>query len=381
MKNILKTICLLLISYTATSQPEDVFQMTLKQPSAAAPNILRATIRPVVSRAGSINSFQFAVSIPSTISPQPTVSITSLVTGLLFVPIPLVSTETFGGNTYTNYTFIGDGAGLNTSYVQNTEYDIAEIAFAGGPLAPPATVRASSYPDGGTNGQSYFYMALGGTQTVNRSNQYYGTGATNTTFETGYSFVPLGNVTLPTKFSHFLAVKKDDNAELTWTVETEENNAYFDVQRSLDGRLFTDAIRVQAYRNGRTSNTYSTPDLNISRLGSKVIYYRIKQVETSGEIVYSEVRQISLTTKNFTIGLYPNPVVNSTKLVVDAPEAGKAYIIVRDALGKAVQQISMDFVKGINQKDLNATMLPAGEYNVTVMGEKFNQTIKMTKTN
>ncbi|MES2776500.1 MAG: T9SS type A sorting domain-containing protein [Bacteroidota bacterium] len=308
-------------------------------------------------------------------------SITSLVTGLLFVPIPLVSTETFGGNTYTNYTFIGDGAGLNTSYVQNTEYDIAEIAFAGGPLAPPATVRASSYPDGGTNGQSYFYMALGGTQTVNRSNQYYGTGATNTTFETGYSFVPLGNVTLPTKFSHFLAVKKDDNAELTWTVETEENNAYFDVQRSLDGRLFTDAIRVQAYRNGRTSNTYSTPDLNISRLGSKVIYYRIKQVETSGEIVYSEVRQISLTTKNFTIGLYPNPVVNSTKLVVDAPEAGKAYIIVRDALGKAVQQISMDFVKGINQKDLNATMLPAGEYNVTVMGEKFNQTIKMTKTN
>ena len=168
---------------------------------------------------------------------------------------------------------------------------------------------------------------------------------------------------------------------LTWTVENEESNSYFDVQRSTDGRVFNDVIRVQALRNGRSSNTYTTPDVNISRIGSKVLYYRIKQVETSGEIVYSEVRQINLSTKNFTIGLYPNPVVSSTKLVIDAPEAGKAFVIVRDALGKTVQQINMEFVKGVNQKDLNATMLPAGEYNVSVVGASFTQTIKMTKTN
>ena len=380
MKNILKTLCLLFISSSLFSQ-EDIFQMTLKQPNAGSPNIIRATIKPVIARSGSINTFQFAISIPVTSIPQPTATITSLVTGLIFSAPVLVSIETAGGNTYVNYTFLGDGAGTTTSFALNTEYDIAQVTFSGGQLTPLVSARASSYPDGGTNGQSYFYMALGGVQVVNRPTQFYGTGATNTAFETGYSFVPIGNVSLPTKFISFFANKKDDNADLIWTVDNEENNAYFDIQRSVDGRVFSDVLRVNALRNGRTSNTYTIPDVNISRLGSKVLYYRIKQVETSGEIVYSEVRQLNLDRKNFTIGLYPNPVVSATKLVVDAPEAGKAFIIIRDAAGKTVQQINMEFVKGVNQKELNASMLPAGDYNVTVMGEKFNQTIKMTKAN
>ena len=290
-----------------------------------------------------------------------------------------------GGTLHWIYNFLADGstaAGTERNYVV-ADNNILEVTFSGGPQPPAtSTIRVVSLIDGGASQNSFFNIYNLGTDVTNTTAMFYGgTPVNSPSGYSGISFTSLAGISLPTKFSHFLAIKKDDNADLTWTVETEENNAYFDVQRSLDGRLFTDVIRVNALRNGRTSNTYNTPDLNISRLSSKVLYYRIKQVETSGDITFSEVRQLNLDKKNFTIGLYPNPVISMTKLVVDAPEAGKAFIIIRDATGKSVQQINMEFIKGVNQKDLNATMLPAGEYNVTVIGEKFNQTIKMTKSN
>ncbi len=330
------------------------------------------------------NNLSVNIGFAATVSGNPTISTT----------IPSLSFEAPRNTRIgldSNYFFNGTGTSSSVSFPINTEVEIARVNFNTGSLGLSTTVKLANITNGGSNGVEYNYIAPGGNEESGYTTPFYSNimsdplllngGGPNDAFSQVYSSLGIGNVALPTKFINFFANKKDDNADLIWTVDNEENNAYFDVQRSLDGRVFTDAIRVNALRNGRTSNTYTIPDVNISRLGKKILYYRIRQVEASGELVYSEVRQLNLTTKNFTIGLYPNPVVSATKLVVDAPEAGKAFIIIRDAAGKTVQQINMEFVKGVNQKELNASMLPAGDYNVTVMGEKFNQTIKMTKAN
>jgi len=359
-------------------------QGTIRAGSGA--NSVFVSMKPTANITGSLTDFQFTIAIPvSAVVPAPTYSFTPLIAGVtLGATAQTVTIEIVGGvNSYV-YTFSAVGTGVaSATYDPAITYNVVELFFGGSAPGVTTSIRMVQLPAGGLTGQSNFFVAFNNNaDATNPAAPFFGTGASSDGQSyNGFSFVPLGNVTLPTKFSHFLAIKKDDNADLTWTVETEENNAYFDVQRSLDGRTFTNVIRVNAFRNGRTSNTYTTPDVNISRLGSKVIYYRIKQVETSGEITFSEVRQVNLDKKNFSIGLYPNPVVSNTKLVVDAPQAGKAFIIIRDASGKTVQQINMEFVKGINQKDLNASMLPAGEYNVTVMSEKFSQTIKLTKGN
>jgi Secretion system C-terminal sorting domain len=380
-----KIICLtsafiMLFSVTRAQK----FQATLKPGST--PNSVIVAIRPNGNIPGSISSMQFGLSLAKAASAvRPVQTVNSLVSGVSYGGTGIqLSEEMVAGELAYVYTIsgTGDATVASTNYVSGMEYNIAEVFFNGGALGVTSIFRLVQLPNGGSTSNTNLYMALGGADAVLESAQFYGTGSTNDgQGYGGFSQVPLPGVSLPTKFISFFANKKDDNADLNWTVDNEENNAYFDVQRSLDGRLFTDVIRVNSLRNGRTSNTYTTPDLNITRLGSKVLYYRIKQVETSGEIVYSEVRQLNLTSKNFSIGLYPNPVVSATKLVVDAPESGKAFIIIRDAAGKTVQQINMEFVKGVNQKELNASMLPAGDYNVTVMGEKFNQTIKMTKAN
>jgi hypothetical protein len=38
-------------------------------------------------------------------------------------------------------------------------------------------------------------------------------------------------------------------------------------------------------------------------------------------------------------------------------------------------------VKGINQQEMNVAPLASGEYNVTVMGEGFTHTLKLSKIN
>ena len=361
----------------------------------SAPNRVKIYLKSAVNIASTnISTLQFNLAVSTSISPAPTATIVSNNVGTISATGYSVSTAV--ESNFLHFMILNAGSVNSFPMTAGVDFEAMEINFSGGPIAVQS-ISLVTLPDGGsgaTNGNALFYAT--GSQFTDGNDLYYT--RPGVTVLNGPSYRPnsnvidgvhgsftstatISNVSLPTKFSNFFAIKKDDNADLTWTVENEESNSYFDVQRSTDGRVFNDVIRVQALRNGRSSNTYTTPDVNISRIGSKVLYYRIKQVETSGEVVYSEVRQINLSTKNFTIGLYPNPVVSSTKLVIDAPEAGKAFVIVRDALGKTVQQINMEFVKGVNQKDLNATMLPAGEYNVSVVGATFTQTIKMTKTN
>lgn len=332
-----------------------------------------------------ISTLQFNIGIVSNITPVPNATIvSSSISGVTWS----IEKALEGG--YNNYMIQTANSPLSFAMITNTDFEVLEVSFSGGPLNPQ-NVSLVTLPGGGVgaaDGKALYYCSgiqwsagndlyylRSGVTVVNNFSYNETTGATGT----GTSLATLGNVILPTKFLSFLAVKKDDNAMLTWTVDNEEGNAYFDIQRSTDGRNFTDVLRVNAMHNGRSSNTYTTPDANISRLGSRTLYYRVRQVENTGTVIYSEVRQLNLDNKNFDIGIYPNPVANSSKLVIDAPEAGKAVITIRDISGKTVRQLSMDFVKGINQKNLDASMLAAGEYNVTVVSDKINQTVKMTK--
>jgi hypothetical protein len=116
-------------------------------------------------------------------------------------------------------------------------------------------------------------------------------------------------------------------------------------------------------------------------LGSPAIYYRIKQVDNNGTVTYSAIRNLNLTLSLDAVNLYPNPARSVTKLVWDVQIPGKGTVTIRDAIGRQVQTISMELVKGINQRDLNVASLPSGEYTVTVIGSNTRQTIKLSKIN
>jgi|GEM_PF-1177762 len=374
--------------FLMASQAISQVQASLKPVSPTSPVII-ITIKPAVTVTTRVSgvSLSIAIPIPDAGSTVPTLSFNNSANTSLAWVYQAVGTTIING--VNNYLFDFQATGNVTlpaddhTYTAGTDNELVRVSIIGDPTKT-AKIKLVSYQDYGTSGNTNFGLSFNGVDVASVLTPFYAIPTLSIAQNSAVTVSlaeTLNSISLPTKFISFFATKQNENANLTWTVDNEENNNFFEVLRSFDGRSFTSIAKVQALRNGKSVNTYTLPDANLSSFGKKTIYYQIKGFETSGNLISSEIRSINLDAKNFTAQLYPNPVKSFTKLVVDAPEAGKAVVIVRDLSGKTVQQISMEFVKGVNQKEINASMLAAGDYNVTIVSEKLNQTIKLTKTN
>jgi hypothetical protein len=291
----------------------------------------------------------------------------------------------------TDSVFAWNGIGTTgvVNFAPNVDVHIATVIFEQGPTAPTALVKLACIQNGGT-GFDYCYIAPGGSEQGGYSNPFYSNvmpnpllvncGGANDPTANCTSTVGINTVALPVKFLSFYALKTGDDAKLNWTVENDEDNQFFDIERSTDGRTYTKFASVNAKANGKSVNTYDGADARLSSLNAKTIYYRIKQLDKSGTSLYSPIRTLNVSATG-SASLFPNPARSMSKLVVDAPVGGKASIVVRDATGKQAMQVNTNFVKGVNQLDLNVAALASGEYNVTITAEGVTQTLKLSKIN
>lgn len=291
---------------------------------------------------------------------------------------PDVTPEATAGGYKVDHFIYTAPSTITTSkdYVAGTEYEIFSVDLIGDGKVNFELVHSESY--------SPFYLAItdgeGQDIAVTDPAAYFfpATRATGTAPARLFA-QSLNDVPLPVNFLSFYTVKSGDAAKLTWTVENDLKNAYFEIQRSADGRQFTTISRVNALGNGRSTNSYETADAAFATAGN-VSYYRIKQVDIDGTTTYSAIRNLNVDRK-LALSLFPNPARTTSKLVFDAAAAGKATLSVRDAAGRQVQVNNFQIVKGVNQQTINVQNLPAGEYNVTLLGAGFNETIKLSKAN
>jgi hypothetical protein len=196
------------------------------------------------------------------------------------------------------------------------------------------------------------------------------------------SFFQAVSSVLPVKFSSFDVAKKEDNANLTWTVESENaQNAIYEVERSLDGFNFDKIQSIAANNNGNYN--YITVDANLSKIPNAlavgIVYYRIKQIDVNGKFVYTDVKTVRLIDKGTLITVFPNPVNDYTTVRVDATKAENATLTLLNVDGKQLQTISTKLNKGINDTKVSMNNLPAGNYMIKVTTSTEVKTIKLVK--
>ncbi|HSC52550.1 MAG TPA: T9SS type A sorting domain-containing protein [Phnomibacter sp.] len=378
MKKIVSFILIAISGVTAVFAQDPVVSFTLK--AGSTPSSAKVFLRSTVAKTGTASQTITTFTLPASISPRPVASLVYK-GDYAYVGTPTLqeSTEVVNGvNSYV-YVFYTTYAGASTSsIIASTEYEMAEVTF-GYPGDLASELRLVSIPDGGTTNIGYTSLEIGGTNVGNGGSLFYGTGATNSASGfSGYSFIPI-NVILPVKFLSFYALKNGDNAKLNWTVESDDNNKQFDVERSTDGRNFKPHATVPAKANGKSTNTYEVADYNLSKVGAPVIYYRIKQIDKNGEVTFSNIRNLNADRNGVPASIFPNPAKSSTRLLLDAAAPGKASVIVRDMHGKLVKQVNFQVIQGVNQHDINIAELSSGEYTVSVVGENFNHQLKLTK--
>lgn len=112
---------------------------------------------------------------------------------------------------------------------------------------------------------------------------------------------------LPVSFISFNATLKSKNmVVLDWQIKNNPQNAFFEVERSADGKAFNKISTIKNTTNV-LSQSFSYLDEHPNR-GKN--FYRIKQVDVDGKYIYSDVRMIDCSEiTDFVVG--PNPATNS----------------------------------------------------------------------
>jgi hypothetical protein len=139
---------------------------------------------------------------------------------------------------------------------------------------------------------------------------------------------------LPVHFTSFNGVLQNNEAVLNWSTASEINNKGFNVEKSADGKTFTDIGFVSG--NGTTQKlsnyTFSDP-----KLLSGDNYYRLKQIDLDGKFTYSSVIKLEFNKFDWTI--IGNPSNNSSvQLQLDKQHTVAVQIV--SLAGNVIQTIS-----------------------------------------
>ncbi len=165
---------------------------------------------------------------------------------------------------------------------------------------------------------------------------------------------------LPVNLVHFSATPKDDQVQIEWTTVSETNNDYFTVEVSQDAVEFNEVAKVSGAGNSNSILNYVSYD-NSPQAG--VSYYRLKQVDFDGKLMYSGIRVVEMMNlwQNEII-ISPNPVVNSATLRLDPDQFSNPIVEIRDLQGRLVKLIGMIEVNPATPAEVDLKDIPSGLY-------------------
>lgn len=182
-------------------------------------------------------------------------------------------------------------------------------------------------------------------------------------------------VVLPVTLINFSGVKNGNINSLTWTVATEKNLNYYEVERSDDGVSFTSIGKVTA----QNKTTYSFNDEN-ANTSLAVQYYRLKMTDKDGQFSFSNIINIRREPSNWAISVTPNPYFGDLKVTINSPVQNTGTLIITDMAGKRLVKHELTISAGKNIINVNeGASLAKGTYILTLMSGGQSQSIKILK--
>jgi hypothetical protein len=183
--------------------------------------------------------------------------------------------------------------------------------------------------------------------------------------QTAYNILPLNNFTLRGRWS-------GNTAELNWSYEDLPAGSRFEVETSADAINYSTVGTVVKNISTEYSFKYN-PSGNF--------YYRIKGIDNTGAVKYSNVVRLfrSGNGSNGTlqiVKLYPNPVKDNLSIAFNAPAKGTANYTVTNTAGQIVwrKQEELGFSGNYNITENIATLKPGSYiFTVTMNGTKASQ--------
>jgi hypothetical protein len=143
--------------------------------------------------------------------------------------------------------------------------------------------------------------------------------------------------------NYFSAFLRNNDVNLTWTTN-EENISHYIIQRSADGKNYSD-IAVVFANDIPGACTYKYKDAHVSSF-TVPVFYRLKTIgKKKEEYSYSSACIIRLTKETETLKLiaYPNPVAEQVKITLPSSWQGKPVVLeLYNRNGNLIQSIQFE---------------------------------------
>ncbi|MCO6497971.1 MAG: T9SS type A sorting domain-containing protein [Chitinophagaceae bacterium] len=197
---------------------------------------------------------------------------------------------------------------------------------------------------------------------------------TGFTPDTKFFLAEQGTV-IPVRLQDFSGSIQNDRAVLNWKTASEQNTAYFEVEKSADGNTgFRSIGRVNAAGNSNTVKEYSLADNRLSELN----YYRLKMVDKDGKYEYSNtlLLRYSGPQKLTVVG---NPFRNEIKLHFIKSPSGVVKIELFNMSGAKVYSNEYPASGVISVMPDDKNQLSTGAYILKVYADKKVYTEKVVK--
>ncbi|MES2727456.1 MAG: LamG-like jellyroll fold domain-containing protein [Bacteroidota bacterium] len=185
---------------------------------------------------------------------------------------------------------------------------------------------------------------------------------------------------LPVSFISFNGSKMDSRVMLNWITGFETNNKGFEVERSIDGKEFSNIGFVKGQGNSNKVNTYSFLD---EKTGNEnTIFYRLKQVDFDGKYTYSSVIRIANQINNAfdVVEVLPNPFDNDLTIKLNNASDKDIQISIYNSNGILVNNKTINIPFGLNSINMDEVQYLSKGFYVLKVNQGGNiKTFKLIK--
>ncbi len=177
---------------------------------------------------------------------------------------------------------------------------------------------------------------------------------------------------VPVELTSFSARSYDNSVKLTWHTATELNNYGFAIERSRDGKSWSEIAFVAGHGNSYSPKDYSYTDvLNADEALTKKYGYRLTQIDRDGTTNYSNIVTVKIGEALSGVELhsaYPNPFNPNTTVNFSLDAAAQVVVTVYDMYGRNVSTLLDNtwFEAGVHTVAFRAGSLPSGTYLVVL---------------
>lgn len=173
---------------------------------------------------------------------------------------------------------------------------------------------------------------------------------------------------LPVTLLLFDAIVLGEKVKLIWSTSSEINNAYFIIERSVNGNDFSEVGYVKGNGNSNVVINYEAWDENPL---SGISYYRLKQVDVDGTVSYSHWVYVHFKYEEYIGKIYPNPVKAGEPVYLHyfLNDPGIIKITLYNAEGKEVYFDGSLYKRGMNEIKMNTFHLASGIYYLHIFSQ------------